>query len=159
MISFRSGSHRFHLRAAAIIVHNGAVLLHRADDDDFWALPGGRVEAGEDAASAVVREMQEELGISVSATRLACVVENFFSYAGERHHETGLYFQVDLEPGSLVLTAKGPYQGQEGNRKLTFSWHAVESLAKVDLRPSFLSSVLAEPNSPFRHVVHRDDAL
>ena len=59
MISFDLGSHRFQVRAAAVIVHEESVLLHRLESDDFWALPGGRVEPGEEASDTVVRELYE----------------------------------------------------------------------------------------------------
>lgn len=35
-----------HLRAAAVILNNDAVLFHRREEDAFWALPGGRIEPG-----------------------------------------------------------------------------------------------------------------
>ena len=60
MISFDTAACRFQLRAAAVFLDEGHVLLHRLDGDPVWALPGGRVDPGEHAAAAVVREMQEE---------------------------------------------------------------------------------------------------
>ncbi|MFH2062557.1 MAG: NUDIX domain-containing protein [bacterium] len=39
-------------------------LLHRAKEGD-WSFPKGHVEAGEDAAAAVIREVAEETGLSV----------------------------------------------------------------------------------------------
>jgi 8-oxo-dGTP pyrophosphatase MutT (NUDIX family) len=65
MISFRVGDYRFHYRAAAIIRDGDYVLLHRLDGDDFWALPGGRVNPGEQAKDTIVREFREELGAEV----------------------------------------------------------------------------------------------
>ena len=69
MISFDAGATHFDLRAAAVILDRGRVLLHRREGDSFWSLPGGRIEAGEEAAAAVVREMQEELGQAVEVVR------------------------------------------------------------------------------------------
>jgi 8-oxo-dGTP diphosphatase len=36
----------------------------------LWSLPGGRVEAGESDAEALVREMREETGLTVTPGRL-----------------------------------------------------------------------------------------
>lgn len=58
MICFDVSDTRFQRGAAAIVVHTGRVLLHRAEHDPFWALPGGRVEPGETGAATNVREMR-----------------------------------------------------------------------------------------------------
>lgn len=44
------------------------LLVRRANDPGrgLWSLPGGRVEPGEDDASALVREMAEETGLVVA---------------------------------------------------------------------------------------------
>ncbi len=90
MISFDTDGHRFNLRAVAVILSGDHVLMHRPDRDEYWSLPGGRVEAGEDAVTAVAREMRDELGIAVTVGRLLWVVENFFASGGRPYHEIGL---------------------------------------------------------------------
>lgn len=157
MISFDADTHRFHLRAVAIVVRGDEVLLHRAEGDDFWALPGGRVESGEEASTAVVRELQQELGLVVQPGRLVLLVENFFAYGGLKHHEVGMYFRVDAQAGSRVLTQPGPYRGVEGARELVFDWFPRSALEGVDLRPSFLVQALAAQDLAFTHVVQRDE--
>lgn len=56
----------------AAIVHKGRLLAQQrsypAPDAGRWELPGGRVEPGEDEATAVVRECQEELAVEVRPT-------------------------------------------------------------------------------------------
>jgi 8-oxo-dGTP pyrophosphatase MutT (NUDIX family) len=41
----------------------GRVLLIK-DSKDFWELPGGRIEHGEDLENTLVRECMEELGVN-----------------------------------------------------------------------------------------------
>jgi ADP-ribose pyrophosphatase YjhB (NUDIX family) len=156
MISFDADTHRFNLRAAAVVLHEGAVLLHRIEGDPFWSVPGGRVEPGETAAAAVVRELQEELAETVRCERMLWVVENFFSYRGREHHEVGLYFLAELSPGSRLLAGPGPFMGSEGELALTFEWFDCARLRELDIRPSFLARALASPALPFEHVIHHE---
>lgn len=60
-----------HVIAAGALLRGNRVLLgHRsAARRDFpgrWSLPGGHVEPGEAPADALVREMQEELGVEAT---------------------------------------------------------------------------------------------
>jgi len=157
MISFDADAHRFNLRAAAVVLNGSQVLLHRLDGDAFWSFPGGRVDGGELASAAVVREMAEEIGESVVCGELLWVVENFFTYRGVGHHELGLYFRVTLPPDSRLLSALGPYMGVEGDAQLTFAWFERAALGGIDVRPSFVPMALAGPDIGFRHIVHRDE--
>lgn len=61
---------------AGAIVHDeaGRLLLIRRGREPgrgLWSLPGGRCEAGEDAAAAAVRETYEETGLVVTAGAVA----------------------------------------------------------------------------------------
>lgn len=153
MISIDIQGTRFQLRAAAVIFHDRSVLLHRAEGDAFWALPGGRVEPGEDARSTVVREMVEELGEPVECGELLCVVENFFTHAGEPNHEVGLYFTTQLKPASALLDKSRTHEGVEGDCRLEFRWFDVNLLADIDIRPAALRQLLARPVLRFEHFV------
>lgn len=52
---------------AAIIERDGQILLAQrplsADQPGLWEFPGGKIEPGESQPQALIRELQEELGI------------------------------------------------------------------------------------------------
>jgi len=61
---------------AAAIIRNGRVLAARRALPPaiagLWEFPGGKVEAGESEAEALVREIREELGVEIAVgNRLA----------------------------------------------------------------------------------------
>ncbi|MGW5261040.1 NUDIX domain-containing protein [Microbispora sp. NPDC004025] len=65
---------RLRVGAGALLRDNeGRVLLVHPVYKDGWEIPGGIVEAGESPVSAVLRELQEELGIAPPVVQLACV--------------------------------------------------------------------------------------
>jgi ADP-ribose pyrophosphatase YjhB (NUDIX family) len=153
MVSFDIGGHRFHLRAAAVIVEEGYALLHRLEGDPIWALPGGRVEPGEPGAAAVVREMLEETDEHLECGELLFVVENFFEHNGTPQHEVGLYFRSALRPESRHSDNTDSLKGTEGARALEFRWFQLSELQRVNLHPAFLRSALAAPSIVVRYVV------
>jgi 8-oxo-dGTP diphosphatase len=68
------------VRCVGAIVHDaqGRLLVIRRGHppgEGLWSLPGGRVEAGETDADAVVREIAEETGLSVEPGRLIGTVD------------------------------------------------------------------------------------
>lgn len=67
----------FSMRVAALIFHDGHILVQRAVGDVYWALPGGRAEIGESSEETIVREIHEELGRDCCVERLLWSAENF----------------------------------------------------------------------------------
>src|SRR5437762_3514141 len=96
MISFPLAGGLFNHRVVGVCIVDGHVLLHRSVNDDFWSLPGGRVELGEASSQAIVREMREELGLDARTERLLWVVENFFTHGDVSHHELGMYYLISI---------------------------------------------------------------
>lgn len=62
---------RIRVVAGAIIRHQTVLIAQRArsaDQAGLWELPGGKVQTNESDGDALVRELEEELGIQVSVT-------------------------------------------------------------------------------------------
>lgn len=64
----------------------GRVLSVRKKGTDRFMLPGGKPEPGETAAQTAVREIAEELGITLAATRLTLLGEFESEAANEPGH-------------------------------------------------------------------------
>jgi 8-oxo-dGTP diphosphatase len=68
--------------AAGILIESGRVLLTQRKPGshmpNLWEFPGGKAEAGEDPKDAVIRELREELGITVIVGDIVCAT--FYRY-------------------------------------------------------------------------------
>ena len=156
MIRIEDGDDRFNYRVVGLAVHENSILLHKAEGDDFWALPGGRAEIGEPAEQTLKREMREEINAEVEVVRLLWFAENFFTYAGKRHHEIDLYFLMRLPATCKYLVQPGPFAGEEEGTKLIFQWFPLqpEVLSGLPLVPSFLRTAVLNLPESVRHVIH-----
>src|SRR5512136_1347575 len=141
MITFDEDHVRFTNRIVGIALDRDRVLLHRTDDMDFWALPGGRAELLEPSPQTLVREMQEEIGVTVRVERLLWLAENFFEYGPRSFHEIGFYFLMHL-PLDSALRDQTSFVGHEGDVDIHFDWHPVATLEKALLYPEFLRTGL-----------------
>jgi len=152
MISFKKDNIRFNYRTAALIIHNNRILLHKTDTDDFWALPGGRVEMGEVSSDALIREMREEMNSDIIIERLLIVVENFFEYQKTDNHEIGFYYLVSLPENSNILSMD-EFRGYEQDFYLNFKWFSLEDAKQLDLYPEFLKEEISNISPEIKHFV------
>ncbi len=87
---------------AAIIVHEGKILATQRGYGDFkdgWEFPGGKVDAGETPEQAIVREIQEELRVTITPEKLITTVE----YDYPNFHLTMHCFVSRIASGTIEL--------------------------------------------------------
>ena len=74
------------------------IILCRTKNADYFFLPGGHIEDGESTMTALLRELNEETGVSnFKATSFVGVCENVFSQEeGISQHETNIVIKVDV---------------------------------------------------------------
>ena len=78
-ISFKSENEKFNYRVCAIMISDDKVLAMHDERSPYYYLPGGRVEMGETAEHAVIREIQEELGVTPVIIRPLWLNQAFFT--------------------------------------------------------------------------------
>lgn len=156
MIRIDQGNKRFNYRVVGIAIHEGYVLLHKAEIDNFWTFPGGRAEIGEPAETTLKREMKEELNTNIEIMRLLWFVENFFKYDDKNYHEIALYFLMRFPVSSRYLDKSVTYRGIEEGSPLTFQWfkNDAATLSQLPLLPSFLQTTLQILPTSMEHIVH-----
>ena len=92
--------HKFEVRVRAVIERDGKFLVckHRDKTKEYYFLPGGHVEFGETGEDAIIRELKEELVISVKEVSLIGGMEDIFTKEnGEKHHDINLFFNVSFD--------------------------------------------------------------
>ncbi|HSM08816.1 MAG TPA: NUDIX domain-containing protein [Gemmatimonadota bacterium] len=88
---------------------DGRLLIQRRPLEGLlgglWEFPGGKVEPGEDAAQAAVRETREETGLEVRVTGSAGRVDHAYSHFRITLHA----FHAELAGGELRTGGAGPH--------------------------------------------------
>jgi 8-oxo-dGTP diphosphatase len=121
-----------HVGAAVLRDGAGRVLLSQRtacrDYPGRWEFPGGKVEAGESVDAALARELAEELGITIGATRPLITVP----FAGADR-------ALRLEVREVAAFAGAP-QGREGQ---ALQWCDPQQLDTVSMPPADLPVIAA----------------
>jgi len=90
-----------HVAAAVITRPDGSFLLGQRAPDTFypgyWEFPGGKVEAGETPRAALIRELNEELGMNVEAAHPWITREHVYEHAHVSLH----FFEVPAWKGEI----------------------------------------------------------
>ncbi len=120
------------IAVGAICVRDGELLLIRRRNDPArgrWSLPGGRVEAGELLADALVREVREETGLQIAVGELAGILE-----VPQDTHYVILDYFATVEGSSTPLAADDATEAR---------WVALGDVARMDLTPRFVETMRA----------------
>lgn len=142
MITFEENHNKFNFRVAGIAIHNNRILLHTTLTDDFWNLPGGRVEFNESTDRTIIREIKEELDIEVQTKELLFVREDFFEYDDKQYHEIGFYYSIDLPEWHEVTQENDEFYGNEEGSKIIFKWFPLDQLKDLNVYPEILKTEL-----------------
>jgi 8-oxo-dGTP diphosphatase len=110
-----------------MIDEDGRVLIARRPEGKpmagYWEFPGGKIEPGENPEAAIIREVQEELGVTICDRCLAPLT--FVSHAYEDYHV--------LMPLFVTRRWTGEMEPREGQQ---LAWTTGVRLREYALLPS-----------------------
>lgn len=138
-----------HVVAGVITDARGRILLtRRAETRDMpglWEFPGGKREPGETSEQALVRELNEELGIEAQ-------VGDWVMDVPQLYPDKRLRLEV-----RHITTWKGSPRGREGQ---AMTWVAVDKLARYSMPPADVPvvGVLRQPDRYLITPEPEDDA-
>ncbi len=124
---------RINLRC--IIIQDNKILLCKMIDKDFYFLPGGGLEEGETINNAILRELNEELGITpenILIDKNIEVIENFFEDDGIKYHEINLLKIVNIKHLKI--------QSQEDH--ISFEYIPINKLNEYKLLPEKIKNYI-----------------
>jgi 8-oxo-dGTP pyrophosphatase MutT (NUDIX family) len=125
--------HRIRALALCVFHHNGKILVNQFRDpvsqQTCFRPIGGGIEFGETSAAAIVREVQEELGLSMTDVRLLGTLESLFVYNGKPGHEIVQVYDATFADPSVY--ANSQIDGHESDgAPFTARWHASSSFSE-----------------------------
>lgn len=112
---------RIEVAVGVLFNSTGQVLIgQRIVKDNYyqkWEFPGGKLEAGETAEQALIREFSEEVGIQISQCEDLMLLEHDYP-----DRQVRLYVQV-------IKQYTGDVSGMEGQ---ALKWVALDELSGID---------------------------
>ena len=115
------------ISAVALIDSDGRVLLAERPEGKifagYWEFPGGKIETGETPEAALVRELDEELGVDTKDSCLAPL--GFVSHPYDTHHMVLLLY--------VCRKWSGRPQPKEGGQ---LKWVAPARLRDFEMPPA-----------------------
>ncbi len=145
------GEYKLNMRAAAIIMHNEKILVHKDINCDYYALIGGRIKIGENSRDAIKREVLEEIGKEIKTTEYIATIENFFKSDNTKYHEILFVYKaefIDEEDRKIENTLKNI----EGEDKIQYEWIKLDEINKYKIYPKEIKEILLENKFPVHKI-------
>lgn len=128
------------IKVSAAIIHDGGkIFITRKAEGafkGFWELPGGKIEEGESASDAAVREIQEELSIQIEIEEKMFTVE----YEYPAFHLVMDCFLAHIKHGSPVLSEHDESRWVDLGKLEGIKWVPADSIVVERLKEKLFLS-------------------
>ncbi len=134
---------KFNFRVGLIIEKRGKLLVEVSPECSHVVIPGGRVQTLEYTKDTVIREMKEEMGITLKREefKLHDVMENFFESDGIKYHE--LFYIYKLKSTSVDKRFNNVKMNKDSKGNY-YKWVSKDKLKEADLLPKVLIDLVKE---------------
>ena len=143
----------FNFRIGALIIKNDKILLCKCELDNFYFLPGGRVEFFESSKQTLQRELEEELKETCIIKNLIWLVEDLYVFRGKNFHEVSLYYKTELPENSKIHDQEKTFMAYEAQVKIFFKWFDIKSLLKINIHPDCLKEKIKNLSLFPEHII------
>lgn len=149
------------LRVAAVAVtifeHDGdaAVIVTKRsprlrDHSGQWAMPGGRVDSGENVIEAALRELHEEVNLELTNEHVLGTLDDYVTRSGYVITPVVVWADIDdrhLHPNPDEVASIHPFTFQELAREDSPNLESIPESEKLVLSMNYLDDVIYSPTA------------
>ena len=108
-----------------IISKTNKILMEKRSDCGWWGIPGGKIEVGETASEAIIREIKEETSINLNKDNLKLmgVYSNptegrILTYPDQQVHLIDIIFSINLNKKYSIILSEESLEMKFFSRKM-----------------------------------------
>lgn len=118
----------YRVAVKVIVTHENKILLVKEIPELWWSFPGGGIEHGEPIKAALVRELEEELGVSPSdITTDYKIIHHTIGTVVNGIPRMNVFYKVNISPQALSKTAHVE----------EWQWFTRDEFMDLNMGPSF----------------------
>ncbi len=144
-LSIMVGEYKLNIRVGVIFKYQGKVLIEiRKDRVGNSVIPGGRLKISESSSEALIREIQEEMGLTLEKDKLIYnnTIEEFFTFEGVKYHE--IFFVYKYPVDDIFYKKLINVKENIDNYVTDYIFVKPEEFDKVDLLPLEIRDIIVK---------------
>jgi 8-oxo-dGTP pyrophosphatase MutT (NUDIX family) len=133
---------------AAIIVTKRSPRLK--EHSGQWAMPGGRVDSGEEVVEAALRELHEEVNLELTQGHVLGTLDDYVTRSGYVITPVVVWADIDdrhLHPNPDEVASIHPFTFQELTRQDSPNLESIPESEKLVLSMNYLDDVIYSPTA------------
>jgi 8-oxo-dGTP pyrophosphatase MutT (NUDIX family) len=128
------------IRVAGIVSTSMGFLFEKSDKNYIFPI-GGKIMINETSQEAIIREIEEEIGMHVNSPVLIAVIENLYGFHEEKVHEICFVYKIEtifkgVVPNGFIEVSK-------------------ENLHKFEILPDPITDILEKSSEQCCHIINR----